>query len=55
MKQIKNERYQETYNEVVLDNGLHVVLWHKPGYEKSLFMMMTPFGAMDLASKRRAD
>lgn len=48
MKQIKNERYQETYHEVVLDNGLHVVLWHKPGYEKSLFMMMTPFGAMDL-------
>lgn len=48
MKQITNERYHETYDEAVLDNGLHVVLWHKPNYEKSLFMMMTPFGAMDL-------
>lgn len=48
MKHIKNERYQEAYDEVVLDNGLRVILWHKQGYEKSLFMMMTPFGAMDL-------
>lgn len=55
MKQIKNERYQETYNEVVLDNGLHVVLWNKPGYEKSLFMMMTPFGAMDLAQLQNGE
>lgn len=48
MKQVKNERYHENYQETVLDNGLHVVLWHKPGYEKSLFMMVTPFGAVDL-------
>ena len=48
MKHIYNERYHESYDEVVLDNGLHVILWHKPNYEKSMFMMMTPFGAMDL-------
>lgn len=48
MKHIYNERYHESYDEVVLDNGLHVILWHKPNYEKSMFMMMTPFGAMGL-------
>lgn len=48
MRKIFNEHYQETYYEETLDNGLHVVLWHKPDYEKSLFMMATPLGAMDL-------
>lgn len=48
MKQITNERYQETYYTETLENGLRVVLWHKPGYARSLFMMATPLGAMDL-------
>lgn len=48
MKMITNERYQESYVEETLDNGLHVVLWQKPDYEKSLFMMATPLGAMDM-------
>lgn len=48
MKQVNNERYQEHYVEETLDNGLHVVLWQKPDYEKSLFMMATPLGAMDM-------
>ena len=48
MKQITNKRYRESYVEETLENGLHVVLWHKPDYEKSLFMMSTPLGAMDL-------
>lgn len=48
MKTISNERYQERYVEETLDNGLHVVLWQKPDYEKSLFMMATPLGAMDM-------
>lgn len=52
MKRINNERYHESYDEAVLDNGLHVVLWHKPHFAKSLFMMMTPFGAMDLTQIR---
>lgn len=49
MKQIVNKRYQESYDETVLENGLRVILWHKPHYEKSLFMMVTPFGAKDLS------
>ncbi|MFR9118987.1 MAG: insulinase family protein [Merdibacter sp.] len=48
MKRITNERYQETYYTETLENGLRVVLWHKPGYARSLFMMATPLGAMDL-------
>lgn len=48
MKKINNERYQENYVEETLDNGLHVVLWQKPEYERSLFMMATPLGALDM-------
>lgn len=48
MNKINNERYQESYIEETLDNGLHVVLWQKPDYERSLFMMATPLGALDM-------
>ena len=43
-----NEKYQESYYSEILSNGLHVVLWKKEDYAKSLFMMSTPLGAMDL-------
>lgn len=43
-----NEKYQESYYTETLSNGLHVVLWKKEDYAKSLFMMSTPLGAMDL-------
>lgn len=48
MKKIENLKYKETYFEETLENGLKVILWQKPSYEKSLFMMATPLGAMDL-------
>lgn len=48
MKKITNDTYQETYFEETLDNGLHVVLWNKPGFEKSYFMIATPLGALDM-------
>lgn len=48
MNRINNERYQETYYEETLKNGLKVVLWHKPGYEKSYAAMATPLGAFDV-------
>ncbi|MCI8272354.1 MAG: insulinase family protein [Erysipelotrichaceae bacterium] len=51
MKKIVNSKYRETYYEDTMDNGLKVVLWHKPDYEKSLFMMATPLGAMDLRQR----
>lgn len=48
MKKIVNDHYQETYYEETLPNGLQVVLWQKPNYHKSLFMMSTPLGALDI-------
>lgn len=48
MKKVINDRYQETYYEETLANGLQVVLWHKPSYHKSLFLMSTPLGALDI-------
>lgn len=48
MKKITNQRYRETYVDETLENGLRVILWQKPNYQKSLFMMATPLGAVDL-------
>lgn len=48
MRQTYNERYHESYFEETLENGLRVVLWQKPDYQKSLFMMAAPIGALDM-------
>ena len=48
MRKIENSRFQETYFEEVLDNGLHVILWQKKDFVKSFFLMATPLGALDL-------
>lgn len=48
MKRIHNERFQESYIEETLDNGLKVKLWEKKDFAKSFFMMATPLGALDL-------
>ena len=48
MREVINARFDERYVEETLENGLHVVLWHKPDYEKSYFMMATPLGALDM-------
>lgn len=48
MKRIYNERFQESYIEETLDNGLKVILWEKKDFAKSFFMMATPLGALDL-------
>lgn len=48
MHKVQNTKYRERYAEKTLDNGLHVVIWEKPDYEKSLFMMATPLGALDM-------
>lgn len=48
MKKVINNRFQETYYEETLANGLKVVLWEKKDFVKSFFMIATPFGALDL-------
>ena len=49
MNKVVSDRYQECYYEETLPNGLKVVVWHKPGYEKSFAMMSTPMGAFDIS------
>ena len=51
MKKIVNTQFQETRYEETLENGLHVILWHKPDYQKSLFMMATPLSALDIQQR----
>lgn len=51
MKRVVSDRYDESYFEETMENGLHVVLWNKPGYKKSLFMLATPLGAMDMVQR----
>lgn len=48
MNKVISHKYQESYIEEVLANGLKVVLWLKPGFEKSYFMLTTPLGALDV-------
>ena len=49
MNKVVSDRYQECYYEETLPNGLKVVVWHKPGYEKSFAMMSTQMGAFDIS------
>lgn len=48
MNKTVSDKYQESYIEETLPNGLKVILWHKEGYQKSYFVMATPFGALDV-------
>ena len=47
MKKHYNERYDETYFESTLDNGLKVIIWHKPNFQNSQFLFATPYGALN--------
>ena len=51
MRKHYNERYDETYFEETLDNGLQVVIWHKPNFQNSQFLFATPYGALDFKQK----
>lgn len=48
METIRNSRFQETYCEETLENGLKVIIWQTPGFNKSFFLMGTPLGGLDL-------
>lgn len=49
MKKTFSERYQECYYEETMKNGLKVVVWHKPGFEKNYAVMATPMGSFDVS------
>ncbi|TDW10689.1 putative Zn-dependent peptidase [Breznakia blatticola] len=47
METITNHHFKESYISETLPNGLHVILWQKPGFKKSNFVFATPFGGRD--------
>lgn len=49
--QVTNKKFNESYHQYKLDNGLNVVLWKKRDYKKSLFLFATPFGALDISQQ----
>ena len=49
MKQ--NERFRECWEEYICKNGLRLVLFHKPQFFTSSFLLMTPFGNLDHIQK----
>ncbi|MBR3203694.1 MAG: insulinase family protein [Solobacterium sp.] len=49
MKQ--NERFRECWEEYTCKNGLRLVLFHKPQFFTSSFLLMTPFGNLDHIQK----
>lgn len=51
MEKHYSEKYSETYYTKVLENGMKVILFHRPGYDKSFFLVGTPFGALDLVQR----
>ena len=43
-----NDTFEETYYEGRCDNGLRVVIWHKPDYHTSSCLFAVPYGSLDL-------
>ncbi len=48
MKKIVKEKFQETYYEELLDNGLKVIIFHKPDFLTSSCAFGTPYGAINV-------
>lgn len=46
MRKSYNERYDETFYEETLSNGLQVVVWYKPNFQNSHFLFATPYGSL---------
>ncbi|MCI5772972.1 MAG: insulinase family protein [Erysipelotrichaceae bacterium] len=43
-----NSTFEETYYEGKCDNGLKVVIWHKPTYHTTSCLFGVPYGSLDL-------
>ncbi|MFV0479475.1 MAG: EF-P 5-aminopentanol modification-associated protein YfmH [Anaerorhabdus sp.] len=51
MKTIHNDQFGETYIEDYCDNGLHLVVWHKPNFASTSCLFATPFGSLDIQQR----
>lgn len=47
MKKTFDPRFDETYYTETLDNGLKLVIWHKPLFSATSCIFATPYGALD--------
>ncbi len=47
MKQTIEPRFDETYYTEILDNGLTLIIWHKPLFTTTSCIFATPYGAFD--------
>lgn len=48
MIKITNKQFNETYYEDQCDNGLNIVVWHKPDYATTSCLFATPYGSLDI-------
>ncbi len=55
MKKIINQKYDETYYQETLNNGLEVLIWSKPNFNNSVFCFATPFGAYNLRQEKNGE
>ena len=53
MKKITDRYFDETYYTERLDNGLTVIIFHKPDYVSTLAAFGTPYGALHIAQKTK--
>lgn len=51
MKKIVNSSYRETYYKEVLNNGLTVLIFHKPEFISSICAFGTPYGGLHIHQK----
>ncbi len=55
MNRFEYKQFKETYYEDVCDNGLKIVVWHKPLFKTTSCLFGTPFGSFDLQQKSSQD
>ena len=53
MNKIYNKYFDETYYTESLDNGLKVIIFHKPEFNTSICCFGTPYGALKINEKYR--
>ena len=51
MKKIYNSLFDETYYTHTLDNGLELIIFHKPAYSLTCACFGTPYGGLNIAQK----
>ena len=49
MKKTVNARFDETFYTETLDNGLKLIIWHKPLFTATSCIFATPYGALDFS------